>query len=218
MEYCPECGAVVGSQPPPELRPLRGLGNVLIVLLAVVIATIAARLGIRLLGLPSAGWRGGYAVRQLDKAADITIFATGIVFVVWFRGARINAEHRGWRQRRARGWTFWGWIVPVVSLWFPFQLMGDIWRAGLPDWRRGKTAWLPALWWTCWLLSGVGPAQSTAGYKPWPQLTADALTTSLCFLAVSGVTLIAIIHAVSYGPLGSPHPSPQAEWPAALPA
>ena len=47
---------------------------------------------------------------------------------------------------------------PVV----PFQIMGDIWRAGLPDRRRRKTAWLAALWWTCWLLSGVGPAQSAA--------------------------------------------------------
>lgn len=65
---------------------------------------------------------------QLDKAADITIFGLSILFVVWFRRARISAEGRDYRQRRARGWTFWGWIIPVVSIWFPFQLMGDIWR------------------------------------------------------------------------------------------
>ena len=58
------------------------------------------------------------------------IFAAGIVFVVWFRRARINAEGHGWRQRRARGWAFWGWGVPIANPWIPFQLMGDIWRAG----------------------------------------------------------------------------------------
>lgn len=44
--------------------------------------------------------------------------------------------------KRARGWTFWGWIVPIVNLWFPFQLMGDIphWRAGPPAERRGGGA------------------------------------------------------------------------------
>jgi hypothetical protein len=60
------------------------------------------------------------------------------------------------------GRAFLGWIVPVVSLWFPFQITGDIRRAGLPDRRRRKTTRLPALWWTCWLHSGVGPAQSAA--------------------------------------------------------
>ena len=54
------------------------------------------------------------------------------LFVVCFYRARINAERYGYRQRRARGWAIWGWIVPIVNLWFPFQIMGDIWRAGLP--------------------------------------------------------------------------------------
>jgi hypothetical protein len=74
------------------------------------------------------------------------MFGLGILFIVWFRRARINAGHRGWRQRRALGWTFWGWVLPVVSLWIPFQIMGDIWRAGLPARKRRNVAWLPALW------------------------------------------------------------------------
>jgi len=135
--------------------PLRGLGNVLTVLLAVVAAAIVARLVIQLLRLGSTHWQRSFIDFRLDRAANITIFGLSILFVMWFRRARINAEHRGWRQRRARGWTFWRWIVPIVSLWFPFQIMGDIWRAGLPARQRRNTAWLPALWWTTWLLSGV---------------------------------------------------------------
>ncbi len=44
----------------------------------------------------------------------IALVVTVIVFLIWFRRARINAERSSWRQRRARGWAFWGW-VEIVS-------------------------------------------------------------------------------------------------------
>ena len=143
---------------------------------------------------------------HLDEAADITIAGLSILFVVWFYRARINAERHGYRQRRARGWAIWGWIVPIVNLWFPFQIMGDIWRAGLPAEQRADTAWLPALWWTCWLLSGLGifGAGVMANAKFVPHIASNTNTASLCFLAVAGALLIAIIRAVSDGPVGSP--------------
>ena len=189
----------------PGFLPLRGLANVLTVLLAVVIAVIASRLSIQLLGLGSAHWRRGSIGFRLDDAADITMFVLSILFVVWFRRARIYAESHDYRQRRARGWTFWGWIVPIVSLWIPFQIMGDIWRAGLPAQQRRKTAWLPALWWTCWLLSGLsfGVRAISANSGPVPHIAANTPACSLCFLAIAGALLIAIIRSVSDGPVGS---------------
>ena len=145
---------------------------------------------------------------QLDKAADTTIFGLSILFAVWFYRARVNAERHGYPQRRARGWAFWGWIVPFANLWFPFQIMGDIWRAaGLPAGQRGETAWLPALWWTCWLLSGLGvfgAGEMSVNWDFLPHIAADTNRASLCFLAVAGTLLIAIIRTVSDGPVGSP--------------
>lgn len=188
--------------PGPEFLPLRGLADVLTVLLAVVVAFIFARLAIQLLSPGSAHY-----FTQLDKAADITIFGLSILFVVWFYRARINAERHGYRQRRARGWAFWGWIVPIVNIWFPFQIMGDIWRAGLPAEQRRETAWLPALWWTCWLLSGLGifgAGEMSVNSGSVPHIVADTNAASLCFLAVAGAMLIAIIRTVSDGPVGSP--------------
>jgi hypothetical protein len=199
---------MVSGQPSqlPGFLPLRGLANVLTVLLAVVIAVIASRLSIQLLGLGSAQWRRSFIGFRLDDAADITMFVLGILFVVWFRRARINAEVHDYWQRRARGWTFWGWIVPIVSLWIPFQIMGDIWRAGLPEQQRRKTAWLPALWWICWLLSGLsfGAEKMSATSDPAPHIAANTNSASLAFLALAGAMLIAIIQIVSDGPVGSP--------------
>jgi hypothetical protein len=197
---------MVSGQQQPGFLPLRGLANILTVLLAVVVAVIAARLAIQLLSPGTAHWRRSLIDFRLDKAADITIFGLSILFVVWFRRARINAERHGYRQRRARGWAFWGWIVPIVSIWIPFQIMGDIWRAGLPARQRGKTAWLPALWWTCWLLSGLslGTRAMTANSGPVPRIAADTDMATLVLLAIAGATLIAIIRIVSDGPVGKP--------------
>src|SRR5690348_3360911 len=143
------------QQPWPGFLPLRGLANFLTVLLAAVVAAIAARLAIQLLRPGSAHWRHSVLDFRLDKAIDITTLCLSILFIVWFRRARLNAELHDYPQRRARGWAVWGWIIPIVDLWFPFQIMGDIWRAGLPARQRSNIAWLPALWWTCWLLSGL---------------------------------------------------------------
>jgi Domain of unknown function (DUF4328) len=187
-----------------EFLPLRGLANILTVLLAVVVAFIWARLAIQLLSPGSVHY---FADFHLDNAADITMLGLSILFVVWFYRARINAERHGYPQRRARAWAFWGWIVPIVNLWFPFQIMGDIWRAGLPAEQRGETAWLPALWWTCWLLSGLGifgAGVTAVNSGSVPHIVADTNAPSLCFLAVAGAMLIAIIRTVSDGPVGSP--------------
>jgi hypothetical protein len=197
---------VGGGEQEPVILPLRGLANILTVLLALVVAVIAARLAIVALGPGSVHWRGSLIDGRLDKVADITTFILSILFVVWFRRARINAELSDYRQRRARGWAFWGWIVPIVNLWIPFQIMGDIWRAGLPEPQRRRTAWLPAMWWTGWLLSGLSFATRArpANSSVIPHLSASTPVISLCFLAVAGATLIAIVRTVSAGPVGSP--------------
>lgn len=198
---------VSGQQQGPEFLPLRGLANILSVVLAVVVAAITARLVIQSFRLGSAHWRYYLIAYRLDKATDITMFGLSILFVVWFRRARINAERHDYRQRRARGWAFWGWIVPIVNLWFPFQIMGDIWRAGLPPQQRHKVAWLPALWWTFWLLSGLSiGTRTTSANSLGVHVATDTSTVGLCFLAIAGAMLIPIIGIVSYGPVGSPLP------------
>jgi hypothetical protein len=97
-------------------------------------------------------------------------------------------------------------VLPIVDFWIPFQMMGDIWRAGLPPERQHKTAWLPALWWTAWLLSEVyvGRAATQNSTGPLPHLNASTPAINIAFGMVAGGLLIAIIRAVSNGPVGAP--------------
>ena len=204
---CPSCGAkITGPQP---FLPLRGLGNLVVTLLALVIAVVLVRMILQAAGADYWPEPGDLSLAGLDTLGDGLSFLTGILFVIWLRRARINAECF-MRQRRARGWAFWGWIIPIVNFWIPFQIIGDIWRAGLPPDQRRRTAWLPVTWWTSWLLGGltVEPASQRTrrpAISDGVHLMATTWMPCLGCLAIAGATLIAIIYRVSAGPVGSPH-------------
>jgi hypothetical protein len=81
----------------------------------------------------------------------------------WLRQARQNAELiRSLNHKRSPVWNWLGWWVPVVSFWFPFQIMRDLGRASSPSLSSP-----PALgvWWGLWLVAqGSTRAPSAIGY------------------------------------------------------
>jgi Domain of unknown function (DUF4328) len=96
-------------------------------------------------------WLGAIALPLLDGVATFGFLVALVMFLTWFYRARVNADGHGWPQRRLPVWAIVGWFVPFVNLWFPFQMMVDIWRAGLPAESRANRATLPGIWWTCFL-------------------------------------------------------------------
>lgn len=191
-----------------EFLPLRLLGHLAAAVLASLIVLAAARLvapGFTRGDLPI---QAAAEIGPVMVLSRIALVATIILFLIWFRRARINAERATWRQRRARAWVFWGWVIPFGSLWIPFQLMGDIWRAGLPPVKRTRTAWLPVSWWISWLLLTAHPAVTEADSQPGTRTGHGSLFPpnwpSFALFAVAGLILIAIIEIVSHGPIGEP--------------
>ncbi|MFD5030703.1 DUF4328 domain-containing protein [Streptomyces sp. NPDC058220] len=89
---------------------------------------------------------------------SVFYLSTGIVYVCWLFRLRDNAEvFAPGTHRRGRSWTGWGWLIPVVNLWFPRRITLDIWDASRPvgpyspD-RPGRG--LINLWWGFWLAQG----------------------------------------------------------------
>ncbi len=123
---------------------------------------------------------------------------TVAVFLFWFYAARVRAERSDWPQRRARGWAFWGWVIPIADLWVPFQIMRDVWRASLPPSLRSKAAWLPAVWWVSWLLEGLlsrswSGRSNNFGYG----LPLPDSWTNFVPLAIAGISLVVIIQVAA---------------------
>ena len=186
----PPPGYPGSGYPPPSAGQvhysLDGLAAALTVLLA---ASAAA--GLVSVGLPGA--EIGVVLLRLSLIP---------VFLVWFYRARKNADGRGQRQRWSPGWAIGAWVVPIVNLWFPYQIMADIWRANLPTDRRNQPAVLPGFGWGCWLIGGGfgGGFWGTAG----PSVGAARVVAGLFALvtAAAAILLTVVVRTVTHGPVG----------------
>ncbi|MFG1945022.1 DUF4328 domain-containing protein [Nonomuraea sp. NPDC048826] len=95
------------------------------------------------------------ALYALSGMVEIGVYVlTAVAFLIWMFRVRANAEIIAPdEQRHARPWAIFAWFVPIISLWFPKQIVDDIWSAshGNPNdpWPRSR---LVTLWWTLWLI------------------------------------------------------------------
>ncbi|MFF8791108.1 DUF4328 domain-containing protein [Streptomyces sp. NPDC015125] len=105
---------------------------------------------------------GSVTSQEIDRADALyeasgtvqlaTVLATAVVFVVWFHRTRVNAEvFAPEYHARKRGWAIWGWLVPVVNLWFPRQIAADIWNASADEKSRSRA--LLNWWWVLWIVN-----------------------------------------------------------------
>jgi hypothetical protein len=193
------------AAPDREFVQLRSLAQVLTAFLAGDVILAVAALIAQLVNLGEAPWQVDAQLEPLVSLFHAAVITTEVLFLIWFRRARINAERGAW-QSRARPWTLWGWIVPLGNLWIPFQIMRDIWRASLAPESRTRTTSLLAVWWASYLLAkpvslafpGGGPYRALYGV-----LLVPDNWLSLALFAIAGIVLIAIIRTVSSGPVGS---------------
>ncbi|WP_400995217.1 DUF4328 domain-containing protein [Agromyces sp. GXQ0307] len=130
-------------------------------------------------------------VSILASGAFIT---TGVLWAIWqYRAAKQVVG----RTRRSPGWHAGSWFVPIVSLWFPYQNISDLWRAvGLsrPSWQ--------AVWWLLFLGSNFAIQISTRAYLAaetleqfrvamWMSLIGEVLLLAavpLAWMVVRGIT------------------------------
>jgi hypothetical protein len=108
---------------------------------------------------------------EVSVAGIIAFLVAGMFFLMWLWPARQNAEIMcAAPHRRSRVWLTLSWLVPVVSLWFPYQIVSDIHRASQPGNPRAVAdlAAVPgspllAAWWVLWLVNQVSSTVVTFG-------------------------------------------------------
>lgn len=79
----------------------------------------------------------------------VALVALGVL-AVWTYRAAANAASLGLPARRSPGLATAAWVIPVVSLWWPYQTVCDVLPPGHPT-RR-----LVLRWWVLYLLMSVG--------------------------------------------------------------
>ncbi|WP_053737208.1 DUF4328 domain-containing protein [Nocardia sp. NRRL S-836] len=126
--------------------------------------------------------------------------AAGVVFVVWLYRSRQNAERLTYDvdHRHKRGWVIGGWIVPVISLWYPAQIVQDVWRSfdatqqDRPLQARDKNG-LVVAWWLVFLASSWGDRAVTQLVLRDSDLETVAAWTWVSAFVTIGAAVLAIV-------------------------
>ncbi|SMC87889.1 DUF4328 domain-containing protein [Janibacter indicus] len=152
---------------PPPSTPTLAAGAALATALTATASWVAAAVVITLRRDELRAWVVGpdttsttYMLISSLLGLGVLALLVGIVTTGWWlialRGVGEWANP-GFFHRRASWWGFAGWVVPIVNLWFPYQVVADASRA---VGSRVGSYWP---WWIAWLLMGAGSVLDSSG-------------------------------------------------------
>ncbi|QUQ71902.1 DUF4328 domain-containing protein [Kutzneria sp. CA-103260] len=128
----------------------------------------------------------GQELRMVSIGFLATIVAA-VLFITWLWRVRSNVDAvvGPQTQRLGKGWAIGAWICPIVSYWFPYQYVIDVWRASSPD-RAAAGNGLVLFWWLTFLLSNQLSLllRLASTRTPWLGLVGDALQLAAAVLAI----------------------------------
>lgn len=140
-----------------------------------------------------AGWAPWDVYTTYDSVSFFyvpALLAAGVVSIVWLWKSRVLADtlSPSWRHARSRVWVWLGWFVPVVALWFPYQVVRDVRRATVRAPRPGL-GW----WWAGWLVLGF--ASNAASRIPLSTSTDPSVAGALPFFetVATVATVVALV-------------------------
>lgn len=152
--------------PPARTNAIAKLAMATQALLIVCVVMSVATIGVETVGIGAAtSYLNGHTsaidmIAMYDQSSFVvtvlsalSLVATGALWAIWqYRAAKQVTE----RTRRSAGWHAGSWFVPVVSLWFPYQNISDLWRAV----GRTRPSW-QIIWWLLFVVSNFLIGQSS---------------------------------------------------------
>ncbi|MEU4605108.1 DUF4328 domain-containing protein [Kribbella sp. NPDC023972] len=152
------------------------------------------------------------AIAKVTAVPNVVIsVAAAVVFVIWLWRARVNSEvFCQADHRRSHGWVLASWFCPGPNLWYPKQIVDDVWLASDPktpvyadDLRRFRTPALTAVWWVTWI-GALAFDVVIRRFLMWMEATVGSLrgialagTASLLLTAVSAVAATLVIRKIN---------------------
>jgi hypothetical protein len=159
------------------------------------------------------------AIAKVTAVPNVVIsVAAAVVFVIWLWRARVNSEVFSQADhRRSHGWVLASWFVPGPNLWYPKQIVDDVWLASDPktpvyaeDLRRFRTPTLTSVWWVTWV-GALAFDVVVRRFLMWMEATVGSLrgialagTASLVLTAVSAVAATLVIRKINAMQTGRP--------------
>ncbi|MFG1819167.1 DUF4328 domain-containing protein [Kribbella sp. NPDC049174] len=152
------------------------------------------------------------AIAKVTAVPNVVIsVAAAVVFVIWLWRARVNSEvFCQADHRRSHGWVLASWFCPGPNLWYPKQIVDDVWLASDPktpvyadDLRRFRTPTLTSVWWVTWV-GALAFDVVVRRFLMWMDATVGSLrgialagTASLLLTAASAVAATLVIRKIN---------------------
>jgi hypothetical protein len=196
----PQYDAYQGANLARALRVPKGLAVAVVVLSSVYLAgqVLATALSFdaaedyAAAGDPNDVFTAYDAVAGLVGAVMLAAF---IVTCVWLSECRkfAVAVKPFYHHQRGAVWAWLGWVIPIVSLWFPYQVVRDLRRSTI----RGSSG--IAGWWTGWIVASIFTYQTNMlvlrGEDPALLPVYEIITT--CALVISFVGWLRIVRELT---------------------
>ena len=121
-------------------------------------------------------------LRSTITVANLLLVILSIVFfIMWFRRAYYNLHLLPWNNaRHTEGWAAGSWFVPIINLWWPYQIMMDIWNGTQNTLRERlgdpRPAAIVGWWWALHLITSF--YDNIAARIGWNSDDVDSLITS----------------------------------------
>ncbi|MCX4533130.1 DUF4328 domain-containing protein [Streptomyces sp. NBC_01669] len=199
--------------PQQQLRSPDGLAKAVVILLVVAavsdLLAVLAGLNIRSLignGLATIDDAEADRADNLYAASGVlqllVLLATGVVFILWFRRVRLNAEvFDASMQQMKPGWAVGAWFVPFANLVLPRRIAGGIWTASAQtntdgSWRTVSAAPVN-LWWGAWVCSSIFSRYASQQYMKAEEVQ-EIMDAAGRMLAADAFSIVAAVLAILF--------------------
>ena len=150
----------------------------------------------------------GTAADQIVTAYDamtviipITMISSWVITSLWLKNLHIAATAvNPTAMRLKRPWVFWSWIVPVVSLWFPKNIIEDLLKAEGSDESKSLIGKDTLAWWLTWvgfaLVNNIGIVSAFDAADGYVPIRPELELAGACLLTGSYLVWIRIVKAL----------------------
>jgi hypothetical protein len=141
------------------------------------------------------------AYDAMTVIVPITMIGAWIISSRWLRQLHdVATASNPTAIRRSRPWVFWSWIVPVVSLWYPKNLIDDLLKANGSDEAKSLIGRDTMTWWLTWIgfalvnnISIVAAFDAPSDYVP---IRPELELAAACLLTGSYLVWIRVVRAL----------------------
>ncbi len=98
--------------------------------------------------------------KSFSMVMILTLIGVGLALVRWLEAcytyAKETLKATGFAQE---GWITWGWLVPVMFVFKPYQVLVEIYKVGAADcrggddWKKSSGSGMLLAWWIFWVIA-----------------------------------------------------------------